>query len=47
MNGLKQLVAHTTFKKGIVVPSVAFILLVTFLSSFFPELTGESLGYIQ
>jgi choline/glycine/proline betaine transport protein len=47
MNGLKQLVAHTTFKKGIVVPSVAFIFLVTILSSFFPQLTGEGLGHIQ
>jgi choline/glycine/proline betaine transport protein len=47
MNGLKQLLAHTTFKKGIVVPSVVFILLVTFLSSFFPELTGKSLELIQ
>lgn len=47
MNGLKQLVAHTTFKKGIVVPSVAFIFLVNILSSFFPQLTGEGLGHIQ
>jgi choline/glycine/proline betaine transport protein len=47
MDKLNQLLAHTTFKKGIMVPSVAFIFLVTLLSSLFPQLTGAALGHIQ
>jgi len=47
MNGPKQLLAQTTFKRGIIVPSLAFIFFVTFLSSFFPQLTGDVLERIQ
>ncbi|UHG94365.1 BCCT family transporter [Spirosoma oryzicola] len=47
MNRLKQVSAQTTFKKGIVVPSLLFILSVTFISSFFPELTATLLGQVQ
>jgi choline/glycine/proline betaine transport protein len=37
----------TTFKNGIVVPSLIFIHSVTFLSSFFPELAATLLGRVQ
>jgi choline/glycine/proline betaine transport protein len=47
MSGIKKIPLQTTFKKGIVVPSLIFILFVTFISSFFPKLTAEMLGQVQ
>ena len=37
----------STFKKGIVVPSLIFILAITFVSSFFPQQAGLYLGVVQ
>lgn len=47
MSRLKSLFTHSTFKKGIVVPSLVFILSITFLSSFFPNQTASLLGIVQ
>lgn len=47
MNKLKHLFHRNTFKKGIVVPSLIFILSVTFISSFFPSGTTALLGVLQ
>jgi choline/carnitine/betaine transport len=42
-----KLVQNTTFKKGVVVPSLVFILSVSFVSSFFPQRTATLLGHVQ
>jgi choline/glycine/proline betaine transport protein len=47
MVNFKQVIAQTTFKKGIIVPSLLFIFFVTFISRFSPALTAASLGHIQ
>jgi choline/glycine/proline betaine transport protein len=39
--------SRSTFKKGIVIPSLVFILSITFLSSFFPGQTAYYLGIVQ
>lgn len=38
---------RTTFKKGITIPSLLFILAVTFLASFFPQVTGTLLAQMK
>lgn len=43
----KHLLPLSTFKKGITLPSLVFILAVTFLASFFPQLTGAALSRLQ
>lgn len=47
MARFKQVFAQSTFKAGIIIPSLLFILFVTFVSSFFPALTATLLGHIQ
>ncbi|MEJ5961425.1 BCCT family transporter [Pedobacter immunditicola] len=47
MSRLKSLFTHSTFKKGIVIPSLVFILSITFLSSFFPGQAASLLGLVQ
>lgn len=44
---LKNLLANSTFNKGIIVPSLIFILSVTFISSLFPERTAAMLNIVQ
>ncbi|MBG6233618.1 choline/glycine/proline betaine transport protein [Pedobacter sp. CAN_A7] len=47
MDRLTNIFKQSTFKKGIVVPSLIFILSITFLSSFFPGQTAYYLGIVQ
>lgn len=47
MSDFKLIPLQTTFKKGIVVPSLIFILSVTIIASFFPTLTAKVLGQVQ
>jgi len=47
MGKLQRLIANSTFKKGIVIPSLAFILSVSFISSFFPNRAAALLGEVQ
>nr|WP_255157886.1 BCCT family transporter [Siphonobacter sp. BAB-5385] len=47
MSRLSSFLAQTTFHKGIILPSLLFILFVTFVSSFFPDSTASILGQIQ
>lgn len=47
MNNLIHPLRQSTFKKGIVVPSLVFILAVTLLSSLFPVQTTVLLGHVQ
>lgn len=47
MNKLKKLFPYSTFKKGIIVPSLIFIFFITFISSFMPADTNALLGKIQ
>jgi choline/glycine/proline betaine transport protein len=42
-----NLFSGSTFKKGITVPSLLFIFLVTFLASFFPDITDSLLTNVQ
>ncbi|QRR00825.1 BCCT family transporter [Dyadobacter sandarakinus] len=44
---IKHILSETTFKKGITVPSLLFILSVTFLASFFPERANAVLALVQ
>jgi choline/glycine/proline betaine transport protein len=39
--------ANSTFKKGIMIPSLIFILSITFVSSFFPQQAALYLGIVQ
>ncbi|REA59774.1 BCCT family transporter [Dyadobacter luteus] len=47
MSTLKNLYRSSTFKRGIVLPSLVFIFLVTFLSSFLPDMTNKLLDSVQ
>jgi choline/glycine/proline betaine transport protein len=47
MGRLNNIYKRSTFKKGIVVPSLIFILTITFLSSFYPGQTAYLLGMVQ
>ncbi|MFC3196903.1 BCCT family transporter [Parapedobacter deserti] len=47
MLSIKKLSAYSTFKKGIMIPSLVFILSVTFVSSVFPNRTATLLGRVQ
>lgn len=47
MKKLPRFIANSTFKKGIVIPSLAFILSVSFISSFFPNRAAVLLGQVQ
>ncbi|WP_031530258.1 BCCT family transporter [Dyadobacter crusticola] len=44
---VKNILSNTTFKKGITVPSLLFIFSITFLASFFPEITDSLLVSMQ
>ena len=47
MSILKQIFGETTFKPGIVVPSLAFIISITLVSSFFPVQTASILDVVK
>lgn len=47
MGSFKSVFLKSTFKKGIVVPSLVFILSITFISTFFPDQAAWLLGVVQ
>ncbi|SFA48472.1 BCCT, betaine/carnitine/choline family transporter [Pedobacter suwonensis] len=47
MNILQRALKHSTFKAGIMVPSLIFIITVTVVSSFFPTQTGAILNVVK
>lgn len=46
-NKSHRLSSNTTFKKGIIIPSLVFILSITFISSVFPQEAALYLGIVQ
>jgi choline/carnitine/betaine transport len=47
MSTFKQFLANSTFKRGVVVPSLIFILSVSLVSSFVPKRAAAMLGIVQ
>src|SRR5690606_39709343 len=47
MSTFKQFLANSTFKRGVVVPSLIFILSVSLVASFVPKRAAAMLGIVQ